>query len=162
MSIIVRFPNIVGECSDKNFQGCVDANLIKWGSSRAISSNTSTRGDRESSNASITDLTLYKFMDKATAALFLTACCGTGQDIEIYLTKTGTGQGADVYMVYTLKNAIISHYSVQASGKKTGRPSEKIVISFVGLQIRYTPYDENGNMSAPIAVGFDTSTNTKI
>ncbi len=66
MSIIVCFPNIIDECSDENFQGCIDVNYIKWGSSRAISSHTSTQGDREGSDAIISDLTLYNFMDKAT------------------------------------------------------------------------------------------------
>ncbi len=101
-------------------------------------------------------------MDKSTVALFLATCCGAAQDIEVHLTETGAGQGTDVYMIYTLKNAIVSHYSMQAKGKSHFLPYEEIHISFTAMTVRYTPYDEDGNMTAPIAVGFDTSTNTKI
>jgi type VI secretion system secreted protein Hcp len=98
-------------------------------------------------------------MDKATPSLFLESCCGRGNTIELALTKTGTGSGAQAYMRYTAENAVISHYSMQASTQKTTRPVEKIIISFTSLQLQYTPFDENGLPDANIAVGFDTATN---
>lgn len=162
MNIFIKIPGITGDCSDKNHSGWIAADIIQWGSGRKITTVTSTRGDRESSNATISDLIIYKLMDRSTASLFLAACCGTGQDIEIHLTKTGAGQGADVYMIYTLKNAIVSHYTMQAKGKSHHRPYEEVYISFTAMTIRYTPYNEDGNITAPIAVGFDTSMNTKI
>jgi len=38
---------------------------------------------------------------------------------------------------------------------------EAISVSFVEMEVKYTPYDEDGNQIAAIAVGFDTATNTK-
>jgi len=162
MSIFVQHPDIKGDASDKHHQGWVVADSIKWQSGRQVTSSTSTRGDRESSNASISDLILYKHMDKATPSTFMAACCGTGKDVEIHLTKTGAGQGTDTYMVYKLKNAIISHYDVAVKASSPFRPIEVIKISFVGIEMKYITYDEDNIALAPIAVGFDTSTNTKI
>ena len=161
-NIFIKIPGITGDCSDKNHSGWILAKIIEWGSSRQITSSTSTQGDRESSNAIISDLTFYKNMDKATAALFLAACCSTGKDIEIHITKTGAGDGGDVYMVYVLKSAIISHYEMAAKASSRYRPMEEIKISFVGIEVKYTPYDEDNIPLAPIAVGFDTSTNTRL
>ena len=115
MSIFVNHPKFKGEASDKNHKDFLDVDIIKWGVSRAITSSTSTQGDRESSNATISDLTLYRYMDKASPYVFIHSCCGAGNDVEIFLTKTGAGQGSEDYMVYKLKNALISHYSIQAS-----------------------------------------------
>jgi type VI secretion system secreted protein Hcp len=139
----------------------MDVESISWGVGRQITSNTSTQGDRESSNAVITDLQVTRYMDSATPKVFIESCCGTGKDVIIHLTKTGTGSGTDVFMEYTLKNALISNYAVNAGTQSNERPSEIITISFVDVEVKYTPYDEDGNAEAAIAVGFDTATNVK-
>ena len=135
---------------------------MKWQSGRKITSNTATQGDRESANATISDLIIYKHMDKSTPSTFIAACCGRGREVEIHLTKTGAGQGADVYMIYKLKNAIISHYDMVEKASSPFRPSEVIKISFTAIEVKYIPYDESNKPLAAIAVGFDTAANTKI
>ena len=100
-------------------------------------------------------------MDSSSPKFFIEFCCGTGKDVILHLTKTGTGGGADVYMEYKLKNALISSYNVRGSEHDTHRPLEEITISFVDIEVKYTPYDEDGNATAPVAVGFNTATNTK-
>ena len=87
--------------------------------------------------------------------------CGAGKEVRLILTKTGKGEGSDIYMEYSLKNAIISSYEVGGSTDDTNRPIENITISFVEIEARYTPYDDNGNAMAACAVGFDTATNNK-
>lgn len=161
MSIFVNYEGIKGESSDAGHKQWMDVEEISWGVGRNITSSTSTQGDRESSNAVISDLSITRFMDSATPKIFIESCCGTGKEVVIHLTKTGTGSGTDVYMEYTLKNALISNYSVEAETQGTSRPKETLTISFVDVEVKYTPYDEDGNAEAAIAVGFDTATNTK-
>lgn len=161
MSIFMNFEGIKGESSDKGHKDWMDIENIQWGVTRRITSNTSTQNDRESSNAEISSLVVSRHMDSATPNLFIESCCGTGKKVVVRLTKTGTGSGTDVYMEYTLKNALISDYRVQAANQDTKRPVENITISFVDLEVKYTPYDQDGNALAAIAVGFDTATNTK-
>ncbi|MEX0730254.1 MAG: type VI secretion system tube protein Hcp [Aquisalimonadaceae bacterium] len=157
----MNYEGIKGESSDKGHVGWMDIYNIKWGVKRRITSNTSTQSDRESSNAEITDLTLARHMDSATPGLFIESCCGKGKDVIIHLTKTGTGNGADIFVEYTLKNALISDYKVVASSQTNFRPMEAITISFVDVEIRYTSYDEDGNAMAPVAVSFNTASNEK-
>ena len=161
MSTFLHIDGVTGETADANFKGWLDVRGWQWGSNRKITSNSSTQGDRESANATITDLTLRRPMDKATPQLFLEACCGTGKDITLVQTKTGSGSGTDVFVEYTMRNAIISNYDVEADAESASRPLEELTISFVDLEVKYTPYDEDGNAEAPIVVGFNTATNTK-
>lgn len=161
MSIFVNYEGVKGEASDSGHKQWMDVETISWGVGRNITSSTSTQGDRESSNATIHDLQITRLMDSATPKLFIESCCGTGKEVVIHLTKTGTGSGTDVFMEYTLKNALISNYVVDANTDGTKRPSETLTISFVDVEVKYTPYDEDGNAEASIAVGFDTATNTK-
>jgi type VI secretion system secreted protein Hcp len=161
MSVFLYIEGVPGEVSDANFTGWLDTRGWGWGTQRNITSNTSTQGDRESANATITDLKVRRFMDKATPKLFIEACCGTGKTMKLVQTKTGTGNGADVFIEYTFHNALISNYRVEADTDNPARPKEEITISFVDLDVKYTPYDEDGNPEAPIAVGFNTATNIK-
>jgi len=159
MSIFMHIEGIKGECSDANHKGWVDIERIKWGTKRNINSHTSTQGDRESSNAIITDLSFIKLMDKATPYLFIETCCGRGKTIKIVMTKTGSGNGADVYTEYTLTNALLSKMHIVHNGL---RPVEDFTISFTSMTVKYISYDEDGNLNTPEAIGFDTATNTKI
>lgn len=161
MSAFFYVDGVTGTVSDANHKGRLAIISYGWGVSRKLTSNTSTQGDRESANAVITDLEIVRTMDKATPKLFIEACCGTGKDMKVVQTKTGTGNGADTFIEYTLKNAIISDYQVEAINDDVARPREKLTVSFVDLEVKYTPYDEDGNAQAPIAVGFNTATNTK-
>ncbi len=161
MSIFVNYEGITGESSDSGHKGWMDVESVTWGVGRQITSNTSTAGDRESSNAVISDLQIVRLMDSATPSIFIESCCGTGKTVKIHLSKTGTGSGSDVYMEYTLKNALISNYSVDANSQSTSRPTETITVSFVDVEVKYTPFDEDGNAEASIAKGFDTASNTK-
>ncbi|MGH1487388.1 MAG: Hcp family type VI secretion system effector [Cellvibrionaceae bacterium] len=161
MSAFLHIEGVPGEASDTHHKDWLDINQWQWGTTRQITSSTSTQGDRESSNAVITDLVITRYMDKATPKIFIESCCGRGKTIKISQTKTGTGSGAQPFIEYTLKNALISNYQVKASNREGTRPLETIKISFVDIEAKYTPYDEDGNAQAPIAVGFNTATNTK-
>ncbi len=161
MSIFMQMPGVQGESGDSNHKNWMDLESMQWGVDRQITSGTSTINDRESSNAVISDLHLVRKMDSATPPIFIESCCGKGKEIIIHLTKTGSGSGADVYMEYKLKNALISSYNVSGDSQDTDRPMEHLTISFIDAEVKYTPYDEDGNALAAIAVGFDTATNTK-
>jgi len=161
MSAFLKIEGVKGEASDSGHKDSIDIESWEWGAKRKLTSNTSTKGDRESSNASISDLRITKLMDSASPQLFISSCCGGGKDMTLTLTKTGKGSGADTFMEYKLKNAIISEYTVGGSKDDIGRPTEHLTISFIEVDVKYTPYDEDGNAQAGIAVGFDTATNTK-
>ena len=161
MSIFVNYDGIKGECSDPAHQEWMDVETCNFDAERAITSATSTRGDRESANAEINDFIITRYTDSATPKIFIESMCGTGKDVAIHFTKTGKGSGADVYLELTLKNALINKFSFAGKSQSNNRPMEAISVSFVEMEVKYTPYDEDGNQIAAIAVGFDTATNTK-
>ena len=162
MSLFLHIDGIQGEASDNNFSSWLDIGEAQWGISRKISSNTSTQGDRESANAVISDLKIKRFQDKASPQLFIEACCGTGKQIKLVQTKTGNGDGSQAFIEHTLHNALLSRYHISAINQNGTRPIEELTISFVKIESKYSPYDEDGNITAPIAVGFDTASNTKL
>lgn len=93
MSIFMNYEGISGESSDANHTGWIDIEDFRWGVRRRTTSDTSTRRDRESANAEISDLVIRHRMDSATPALFLESCRGRGRRVVLRMTKTGTGTG---------------------------------------------------------------------
>lgn len=161
MSIFLKLDGIAGDATDSNHPRWIDIFTLGWSIRRRITAATSTCDDRESSNASFSEIELTRFMDSATPQLILEACCGRGKTLEIHLTKSGAGSGSDTYAAYVLKNALISHYEVKAAGQHVTRPIERLRISFGALELRYIQYDQDGKALAPSAKGFDVTTNQK-
>lgn len=168
MSIHWNLPGVTGESSDRRHVGWIDVIDLSWGTKRRIGSSTSTRRDRESANAEISDLTLTKFVDASTPALFLESCCGTGKIHQIALTQSGHGTGATEFGRYELHHAMISSYRVEhmalrrSTHVRTPRPVERITLSFVSLELTYVEHDDDGLPVTPVTVGFDASTNARL
>lgn len=161
MAIFMNYEGIEGDAIDANHEGWIEVQELRWSAHRRITSETSTRGNHESSSTQILDLHLCKYMDSSTPNLFIEACCGIGKTAVLHLTKTDTGLGAETYMEYTLSNALISEYKVGAGNRFYRRPREFITISFIDLELRYITYDNAGYLLPPVTVGFDTATNTR-
>lgn len=159
--ILIQIPGITGEASDLHHKGWINVDTFSTGTRRLITSATSTRGDRESANTMTQDFKFTRRMDSASPALFIDSCCMRAKEMKIHLTKTGQGGGADVYMEYILRHAIISEYTVQGASESVLRPQETLTISYTDIDVKYTPFDEDGILMGNIAVGYDTATNTK-
>jgi len=159
MSIFVKYEGITGKVSDKGHTGWMEVHELGWGVGRSITSAPSTQGDRESSNAEASEVVMTRLMDVATPDLFSAACCGKGKDLEIHLTKTGRGDGVDVYMTYRLKNCLVSDYAMSCTPKHKSGPTERIIISFTHIEVRYTSFDDKGIPITSASKGFDMATN---
>ncbi|MCC5809504.1 MAG: type VI secretion system tube protein Hcp [Ectothiorhodospiraceae bacterium] len=159
MSIFMNLEDVLGDASDAGHQGWLDVIHIQWGTKRMVTSASSTRGDRESSNAVVSDLEIIRRTDRASPQLFLEACCGLGRRLVIDVGKTGSGSGTEPFVRYTMSNALIKEYRVGAAARDQERAIEVLVVSFTRLELRYVAYDENGRALSPVSVGFDASTN---
>ncbi|MCC5810138.1 MAG: type VI secretion system tube protein Hcp, partial [Ectothiorhodospiraceae bacterium] len=70
MSIDMKYPGITGGGSDANHRGWLPVMELTWaGARRRITLAPSTRGDRESANAELSELTVTRVMDRATPEL---------------------------------------------------------------------------------------------
>ncbi|MBI3897105.1 MAG: type VI secretion system tube protein Hcp [Gammaproteobacteria bacterium] len=159
--LLDSIPGIKGNVADKLRAGWLEIQSIQYDVHREITSSSSTQFDRESINAAMGDLRVTRFMDSATPSLFLESCCGRGQTIIAHLTKTGQGTGAQSYAEIIFKHALICRYTTGGHYKYTRRPLEMISFSFTAMEFKYQPFDDDGLALSPMAVGFDTATNTK-
>ncbi|MCC5812090.1 MAG: type VI secretion system tube protein Hcp [Ectothiorhodospiraceae bacterium] len=161
MSIFLQYDAIQGDATGaEGHEGWIDVEEVHFaGTHRRITSTTGTRVDRESANAEFSEIQIIRRADRASPYLFLKACCGRGGDMLLHLTRTGSGSGEETYVQYVLKDAVISGFKVCASRCLRNRASEQLTVSFTGMEIRYIPGNDDGTPLAPIAVGYDVTTN---
>lgn len=154
MAIYVDYEDIKGEVTQDGFKDQIEVLSVSWGVGRGISMTPGATGNRESTEPSVSEISIVKQFDAASTKLFTEACTGSkGKTVKINLVSTGN-PGAK-YVVYTLTDALISSYSVSSSGD---RPTESISISFVKLEFEFIPMDKDGKPKSSIKVAYDLST----
>lgn len=157
MAIYLEIEDITGNVTEQGHEEWIEVDSLQWGVGRAISSEIGRAADRESSQPSISEITVTKMMDASSPDLFTEACTGDGKTVTIDFCKTG--QEVEAYMQYELENCMISGYSVSSGGD---RPVETISLSFTKITMTYTPTEENGELGSPIPAGYDMQTATTI
>jgi len=160
MAMYMKIDGIDGEATAVGHDKWVDIDSITWGTNRALSSNTGTSQDREGTLANVQDVTITKLMDVTSPAIFQESVVGKSKTVQFHIAKQGS-DGPEVYMEYTLTNAMISGYQVSAAGD-SGRPMESLSFNFTKVEMKYTPYDDQHNAGTPVPAGFDSTTGNKI
>ena len=157
MAIYLEVEGIDGDVTDPGHEDWITAESIDWGVVRAIASDIGRSTDRESTQPSISEITVTKTMDISSPQLFLQACRGPAmEEVTIHICRTGEDE-AEPYMEYVLGDCMISGYQVSSGGE---RPKEVVSLSFTSLQMTYTPSEKEGESGDPIAAEYDLTTAT--
>lgn len=113
------------------------------------SGTTHMGGGGGSGKVSIQDLSLTKYVDKATPNLML--FCSNGKHIETAkLTVRKAGGTAVSYIVITMNEVIITSVSTGGSGGED-RLTENVSLNFAKVQLDYTPQDTKGAAGTAIS-----------
>jgi type VI secretion system secreted protein Hcp len=153
MAIYVKYGDIKGNATHDKHKEWLDVQSLQWSVNRSIATKSGSSQNREASEPSLSEVSLFKEMDAASPKLLTEACTGAaGKKVEIHLVSTGSP--GVTYAEYELTNGLISSYSMSSSGD---RPTESLTISFTKIQFKYTPYDDKHKAGDPITVSYDVS-----
>lgn len=147
MPIFLKFDKdaIKGESKLKGFENQINVDSVQWGCGRGIST-VGGGTSRETTKASVSEVTFSRMTDSASVDLFIQACVGKSL-IEATLTWVNSG-GADnanqVYQVIKLAHPIVSSFSQSSGGD---RPSESFSLNFDKVEMQYVGFDGNTKTS---------------
>lgn len=155
MAIYVKYDGIEGDVTHESHKNWIDVSSLQFGVGRAISTPSGRAANRESSEPSISEITMTRELDKSSPKLFIEAVTGkVGRKVQIDFVSTGSP--GNIYLTYTLTDTMVSGYSVSANGND--RPTESISLNFAKIEMKYTPHDANHKAQAPIAAFYDLAT----
>ena len=136
-------PDIKGKSLADGFEDAIDILSWSWGCQNL---GTAALGSGSGGGkVDVNDLTLSKYLDKATTALILACCKGTHYDKAV-LTCRKAGDTPLDYWVMTMNQVLVTHYSVGAGGDE--RLSENITLNFAKFEIVYKTQDKKGKQTA--------------
>ena len=154
MAIYFKIGDIKGNATHDKHKEWLDVQSLQWSTSRQITTRAGAAQNREASEPSLSEVSLFKEMDGASPKLLTEALTGAaGKKVEIHLVSTGSP--GVTYAEYELTNGLLSSYSMSTGGD---RPTETLTISFTKIQFKYTPYDDKHKAGDPITVSYDVST----
>ncbi len=143
-----------GDATEKNHKDWIKLDSISFGSGRTVKTPTGRVADRQADTGQVSEITITKDMDTSSMKLFKATCVGTGEKMELHVTRAGALAGGEeiVYLKYTLENALVTSYSFNSTG---GQPTETLTLNFTKITMAYTPQDAAAKGTGDIPVTFD-------
>ena len=149
VDMFLKLNGIEGESTEKGYEKQIDVLAWSWGASN--SGTTHTGGGAGAGKANVQDISITKYIDKATPALILNTMNGklisTGQlSMRSYTTK---GVGYESLKI-ELKDILVSSVSTGGSNGES-RLTENISLNFASYKLTYTPLVSD-NPGSPVFV----------
>ena len=160
VDIFIKIGDIKGESQDKTHKDEIEVLNWSWGMSQSGNMHTGTGGG--AGKVSIQDLSLTKFVDKATPNLMMH--CSSGKHVpKVTLTVRKAGGDAQVeYLIINLEEVLISSLSTGGSGNDD-RLIENITLNIAKVTVDYQPQKADGTKEGgPIKYGWNIRSNVKI
>lgn len=145
MAIYMDYQDIKGSSTTDGYKDLILLDSFSFGVSRNI---TTAATSRQASEPSLTGITVTKPMDASSPKLFdESVASGIQNTVKIHFTTTAANKVTE-FLLYTLTNVGVSHYSVSAGADSI--PVETLVLNFTKLQMKFTSVG-----GGPEAVGYD-------
>ena len=160
VDIFIKIGDIKGESQDKTHKDEIEVLNWSWGMSQSGNMHTGTGGG--AGKVSIQDLSLTKYVDKASPNLMMH--CSSGKHVpKVTLTVRKAGGDAQVeYLIINLEEVLISSLSTGGSGSDD-RLIENITLTFAKVTVDYQPQKADGTKDGgPIKYGWNIRSNVKI
>ena len=152
MDMFLELPEIPGELQKKDHEGQWDLLSFAYGVVQQGSFDTLGRGGG-TGKAEFQDLSIVKYIDKATPMIFQSCANGAHFDkATIHLRKAG--ENPMEYLKVELENILIT--SAQHSGAASGDlPMELVTINCAKITETYTEQQADGSAGSPTVGTFD-------
>jgi type VI secretion system secreted protein Hcp len=159
LDMFLEFPNsdIEGESTAAGHEKQIDVLSWSWGASN--SGTTQSGGGGGAGKVSFQDLSITKYVDKASPKLLLRTCNGAHlSDVTLWVLRSGPDAPVS-YLKIMLKEVMVTSVSHGGSGGED-RLTETITLNFAKIQFEYYPQKKDGSADAPVSASWNIIENT--
>src|SRR5262245_8788217 len=136
-------PDVKGEVTESAHAGWIAIDSLSLGASRAGGVEVGSGQEKRHRNPpSISPAQISRTFDAASPLLWNQAVAGEPVNVWIDFLEPAQAQDKppNLYLKVALRACVITSYTMGGGG--VGSPSETLSLSFTGINIDYTPYDE--------------------
>ena len=153
----LKVDGIKGESADSTYKNEIDVVAFSWGMNQSGSMHIAGGGG--SGKVSVHDISITKYVDKATTA-FMQKCCSGKHFPKAQLICRKAGDTPLEFLKITMEEVLISSISSGGSGAED-RMTENITLNFAKVKVEYTPQTSEGGGSGASELGFNIRENVE-
>ncbi|RJQ70901.1 MAG: type VI secretion system tube protein Hcp [Desulfobacteraceae bacterium] len=155
VDMFIKLDGIKGEAIDSKHKDEIDVLAWSWGISQSGTFHRGSGGG--AGKANVQDISLTKYIDKASAPLFKS--CANGQHIkEALLTVRKAGKDPLEYITIKLSPVIVTNVSVGGSGGED-RLTENVTLNFGKVEYTYKSQKPDGSPGDTMPFSYDVQQN---
>ena len=155
VDMFLKLNGIDGESQDDGHKGEIDVLAWSWGMSQ--SGNMHMGGGGGAGKVSIQDVSVTKYVDKASATLM--KYCSHGDHIpDATLTVRKAGGKPLEYIKIKMTDVLVSSISTGGSGGED-RLTENVTLNFAKVETTYTEQKPTGDKGAEVEFKYDIAAN---
>jgi type VI secretion system secreted protein Hcp len=159
VDIFLKLGDIKGESADSKHAEEIDVLSWSWGMTQSGSMHV--LGGGGSGKVNVQDVSLTKYIDKATPNLMAACCSGEHIPKATLTVRKAGGKEAVEYLIIEMEDVLVASVSTGGSGGED-RLTENIALNFSKFKVKYQPQDQTGaKKGGQITGGWDIAKNTK-
>jgi type VI secretion system secreted protein Hcp len=139
--MFLKLDNVKGEAQDKAHPEQMDVLAWSWGMSQ--SGTMHTGGGGGGGKVNVQDLSVTKYLDKASPVLMKYCSSGLQFAEGILTVRKAGGKEPLEYLIITMKDIIVTSVSTGGSGGED-RLTENVALNFAGVKVEYQPQKPDG------------------
>ena len=137
--------NIKGETQDSAQKAAGDIDILAWSWGMSNAGSFHGGGGGGAGKANFQDISLTKYIDKASTAIMIALAKGSHiPECKILIRKAGEGQ--QKYLQITMEEVLVTSISTGGSGGED-RLTENVTLNFGKVNFAYTPQDSKGTVA---------------
>ncbi len=157
VDILIKIEDVDGESVIQDHEDEIDVLAWSWGMSQSGSMHVG--GGAGSGKVNIQDVSLTKYVDKASPSL-MRACCNGTHLTEATLTVRKAGKDALDYLKIKMSPVLVTSVDTGGSGGED-RLTENVTLNFAKVEVGYTPQKEDGTGDAEISLIWNVEKNVE-
>lgn len=146
IDMFLKCAELPGEAVDSVYKGSIDVLAWSWGMSQSGTTHAGPGGGAGKVN--VQDISLTKYVDKASAKLQLFCCNGKHIPTALLVVRKA-GTNPLEYIKITMSDILISSVSTGGSGGED-RLTENVSLNFATVKFEYTPQKQDGSGDTPV------------
>jgi type VI secretion system secreted protein Hcp len=155
VDFFLKLDSIDGESVADGHKDEIQLLSFSWGGHNV--SSVAGTGGSGAGKVDLQDLSVTKYLDKATTPLFKALCSGTHiKTGTLTGVKTGTGGGGKPFLTLSLKELFVTSQQISGSSEI---PMESLSFSYNEMKSEYSTQNEQGILTTTGAVTYNTKEN---
>jgi type VI secretion system secreted protein Hcp len=155
VDMFLKLDGIKGESQDSKHKEEIDVLAWSWGGSQSGTGHVG--GGSGGGKVNVQDLSITKYVDKASSALWIHMCNGKHiKNATLFIRKAG--EKPLEYIKLNMDDLIVTSLSTGGSGGED-RLTENLTLNFSKFKLEYTPQKADGSGDAVAEMKWDIAAN---